>query len=124
MCRWNITGKNKMKKSIILSSFILSLVAFFAFTTPTASLQTSDNNISISSQYVSTIDVVKISGSGNFQATNYGFYGKYDEETNYIEIYNRNSNKLVASGKAQINYNTKGKAKNYNARLGDYYFNV
>lgn len=111
-----------MKKNIIVACMVLSAIAFYAFTTPTASNTKASANTTISTSDISTVSVCKITNVGtSATAENCSFTGKYDDETGYITIYN-NRKEEVASGKVRENRETRGKKKNYSHCLQNTYF--
>lgn len=123
MGRWHITGKNKMKKSIIIMSIGMAIatIMVFSFKNVTDSLNSSTTEVSAAS--IRTISVTKITGSG-VTTVNSNYTGKYDTDDNYIVIYSSNG-KQVDSGTPQRNSATSGKRGNYNYCLHNtYYFNL
>ena len=116
-------AKRKMKKSIIVACTILFTIAFFAFTTPSASNTKISKSTTISMSYVSTVSVCKIkeAGNGGISIVSCNFTGRYDDETGYITIYD-SKGREVASGKVRVNNDSRGKRKNYSYCLQNTYF--
>ena len=110
-------------------SLMLSFVALSAFSFTTNDVLGSRNKKAVvvndcsDVSKVIEISVVKITPGG----INWSFVGEYDNENNYITIYNTGNGRrtCVASGTPSVNYNKKGNRKKYNATLNDtYYFNI
>lgn len=109
-----------MKKLLLLAALI-SGVLFTAL----ASSEKNVNNYKSDTECVCgdiyTVSVCKIVGASN--AKNCNFSGRYDSETGYIVIFDKN-NKQVYSGRAIKNNINKGVKGNYTHCCGDYYFNL
>lgn len=113
-----------MKKTLIASIYILFLGALCSFTS--FDTNKTKESMKIEQNDTSIVSVCKITDVGTTgTASNCSFYGEYDEDSNYITIYDRRTKKQVASGTVRTNRDTRGQKKNYDYCIqSTYFFNL